>query len=52
VNRGVCSGKVISDLHFRSYLKKKKPPGVASIYLEIAKVVDIINFANEGVVIL
>jgi hypothetical protein len=36
VNGGVCRGKVISDLHFKSYFGKKKPPGVASLHLEIA----------------
>jgi hypothetical protein len=34
---GVHRGKVISDLHFKSYFgKKKKLPGITSLYLEIA----------------
>jgi hypothetical protein len=37
VNGGVCRGKVVGDLHFRSYFGgKKKPSGVASLHLEIA----------------
>jgi hypothetical protein len=60
VNGGVCRGKVISELHFKSYFRRKKrPPGVASLYLEIAwdhflitKVADIINFVNESVIVL
>jgi hypothetical protein len=30
VNGGVCRGKIISDLHFKSYFEKKNPADVAS----------------------
>jgi hypothetical protein len=37
VNGGVCRGKVISDLPVKKlFQKKKKLPGVSSLYLEIA----------------
>jgi hypothetical protein len=36
VNGGVCRGKVISDLHFKSYFREKNPPDIGSLYVESA----------------
>jgi hypothetical protein len=62
VNGGVCRGKVISDLHFKSYFEKKNQQALLhyiwkfhetiNYSVKETKVVDIINFINERVVIL
>jgi hypothetical protein len=64
VGGGVCRGKVISDLHFKSYFRGEKAArscfiifgncmrSFSNYSVTETKVLDVINFINERVVIL